>query len=197
MTSDYRNASSGTTTQEGVTGEIKHDAERIKDTVGARAKNEAESRKGQAAHVAGSASSALNSAADDLRNNPEAPEWMASALQQAARKIEDFSSRIEGRSIDQLGEDIAQFARRNPGTFLIASAAAGFAAARVLRAGADKKRHDHDGTSGMYDTQPSQAYGADQQGWAADENIRPTATGEFESAYLINDGSSNIGGTAR
>lgn len=197
MTSDYSTASSGTTTKDEVTGEIKHDAERLKDTVGTRAKQEAESRKGQAAHIAGSTSSALNSAADDLRENPEVPDWIASALQTAASKIEDFSSRIEGRSIEQLGEDVAQFARRNPGTFLIASAAAGFAAARVLRAGAEKKHHDRHGTSGAYDTQRSQAFGADQQGWAADENIRPTASGDFESAYLINDGGSSTGGTAR
>ncbi len=180
--------------------DLKQDAARLKDTVGARARQEAESRKGQAAHLAGSASSALETAAQDLRDNPEAPDWMASALQQAARKIQEFASHVDGRSVEDLGSDVADFARRSPGTFLIASAAAGFAAARVLRAGADKKRHagaNAQGMQGARGNRATQGLYAGDEAWAADENVKPTGTGSFESAYLIQDSGSGTGGTGR
>lgn len=179
MTTDQRHSADDTGQQSGVTEELKHDADRLKGTVGARAKEEAESRKGQAVHVAGSASSALNTAAEDLRSNPDVPDWMASALQQSARKIESLAQHVDGRSIDQLGQDVSDFARRSPGTFLAASAAAGFAAARVLRAGMDKKRHDRDAGQGQ-GASTSSEHGA---GWVADENIKPTQSGTFTPAY--------------
>jgi hypothetical protein len=162
--------------------DLKHDAARLKDSVGARARQEAESRKGQAANLAGSASSALETAAQDLRDNPDAPDWMASALQQAARKIEGLARQVDGRSIDDLGGDIADFARRSPGTFLAASAAAGFAAARVLRAGVDRKRHAADYYSASTSTTTSGA-----QQWPADENVRPSGDGGFTPAYTGNN----------
>lgn len=177
MTTETRNPAASAGQQSGVAEEMKHDADRLKDTVGTRAKQEAENRKGQVTHVAGSASTALNTAAQDLRENPDVPDWMASALQQTARKIESLASHVDGRSIDQLGRDISEFARRNPGTFLAASAATGFAAARVMRAGADKKRHDDEGGQG------ASGQSENARDWPADENVRPTATGNFTPAY--------------
>lgn len=178
MPTEFRDSPPETGTTSEVAGELKHDAARLKDNVAARAKQEAESRKGAAVSVAGSASSALDSAAQDLRDNPDAPDWMASAIQQAARTIEKFGQRIEGRSIDQLGDDVAEFARRSPGTFLAASAAAGFAASRVLRAGIDKKRHDREGRA---PDQGNDAY--TRQGWPADENVMPNDDGTFTPAF--------------
>lgn len=189
MTTEQRVSGNNTEQHAKVKDELKHDADRLKGTVGARAKEEAESRKGQAVHVAGSASTALNTAAEDLRSNPDVPDWMASALQQTARKIEGLASHIDGRSIDQLGDDVSEFARRSPGTFLAASAAAGFAVARVLRAGVDKKRHDRDGGQGR--STPS-GQGA---GWPADENIRPTESGNFTPAYGADQ--SGMGGASQ
>jgi hypothetical protein len=149
MSTDPRNAPTNPQGSSRVRDELKHDAEHLKDMVHDRAQQEAESHKDQAAHAAGSASSALHTAADELRDDPDAPEWLTSALQQAARKIEGMASQLEGRNVSDIGHDVTHFARDNPGAFLAASVAAGFAAARVLRAGADKKRHDRpDGNSG-------------------------------------------------
>lgn len=162
MTTETGTASTGTHDNSAVRDELKHDAEHLRDTAAGRAKQEAESRKGQAAQVVGSASSAFNSAAEQLQQNPDAPDWMASAIQQAARKMDTMASQIDGRSVDDLSRQVINFARDNPGTFLAASAAAGFAAARVLRAGADKKRHDH---SDRHDgEQASGVYGDMQRG---------------------------------
>lgn len=204
MTIQSRQSSGDPGQQSDVAGELKHDAARLKDTMGTRAKQEAENRKGQAVHVAGSASTALNTAADDLRDNPDVPDWMATALQQAARKIEGLASHIDGRNVDELGQEVAEFGRRNPGTFLAASAAVGFAAARVLRAGADKKRHDHEGQLGGQGSQTyagggqnyastGQDYASGPQNWAADENVMPTQEGGFEPAY--GDDDAGKGGT--
>lgn len=145
MTTESQTKPGSEQSASGVLDELKQDTGRLKDSLGARAKDEAETRKGEAVQVAGSASAALNAAADDLQHNPDAPDWMASALQQAARQIDRLAGHVGGRNIDDLGHEVAQFARHNPGAFLAASAAAGFAAARVIRAGADKQRHDQPG----------------------------------------------------
>lgn len=184
----------------GMSEDLKNDAARLKDSLGTRARQEAETRKGQAAHLAGSASTALETAARDLRDNPEAPDWMATALQSAARRIEGLARHVDGRSVDQLGADIAEFARRSPGTFLVASAAAGFAAARVLRAGVDKKRHagsEGQGGQTMTEREASPSTFAQAPGWVADENVRPTGNGDFESAYLIREGGPEAGSSSR
>ena len=68
MPNEFRDSPPETGTTSEVAGELKHDAARLKDNVAARAKQEAESRKGAAVSVAGSASSALDSAAQDLRD---------------------------------------------------------------------------------------------------------------------------------
>jgi hypothetical protein len=159
-----------------VADELKGDAARLKGDVAARARREAESRKSQAAQLAGSASSALDTAARDLRENPDAPDWMASALQQAARSIDNLARHVEGRSIDQIGREVAGLARRNPGTFLAASAALGFAASWVLRAGVQR-----------VDAQNSRAASENFADWPADEYVRPTASGGYEPAFFANE----------
>lgn len=143
MTTKTTSAAMGSTLRDG----LKQDAARLKGSFGDRAKTEATTRIDQAAHAMGSASTALEAAAEKLESNPDAPEWMASAIQQAARKMESLAGELNGRDLDDISREVTQFARSNPGTFLAVSAAAGFAAARVLRAGADKQRFD----------QPSQA----------------------------------------
>lgn len=190
MTTQSRNSSGETAA---VADELKGDAARLKGDVTARAKQEAETRMSQAAQLAGSASSALDTAARDLRDNPDAPDWMASALQQAARSIEGLASHVEGRSIDQIGQEVAGFARRNPGTFLAASAALGFAASRVLRAGVDKKRHSR--TGGQEDGQAQRTGSGDYADWPADEYVRPTTAGSYEPAFFSNEPGS--GGAVR
>lgn len=167
--------------------ELGHDTAHLADTLKGRAKQEAETGKNKVLGIAGSATGALGAAADQLRDNPEAPEWMATGLQKVARQIEQFASSLEGRSMDDLGREASRFARENPGTFLAAAAAAGFAAARLLRAGADHKRYGQgaDGQS-QYGTTPRQSYTAnDTPVWPADENVMPTDVGgnDFAPAY--------------
>jgi hypothetical protein len=163
MTTEPNNASPHTGHGSGVGEELKGDAGRLKETLQDRAMEEAENRKGQAASALGSASSALNNAADELQNNADAPDWLAAAVKQAASKIDAMAGQIQGRDISEIGDSVADFARQNPGAFLAASAAAGFAAARVLRAGADRS-HDAQ-TGGTGSTYGGSGFNQGGNGW--------------------------------
>ncbi len=122
--------------------ELKADADRLKETAKDRASQEADKRKSQATRAARSTSDALQTAAGDLDQDNDAPAWLASAFRETAKGIDRMAGKIDGRSPDQMGRDLTRFAREHPTSFLAASAAAGFAAARFLRAGADYS-HEH------------------------------------------------------
>lgn len=53
--------------------------------------------------------------------------------EQATQKLETFVQRLEDGGIDGAMDDIRTFARRKPGTFLLAAGAIGFLGGRVLR----------------------------------------------------------------
>lgn len=149
MAQDYGSAPpSSASTRSAVGEELSRDASQLKDTASQRIQQEADTRKGQAAQIAGSASSALNKAASELEQDNNAPDWLSSVVRQAAGSIDRLAGEIDGRSLNQLGQQLTGFARSNPGTFLAAAAAAGFAAARVLRAGVEHRHHTHGGESG-------------------------------------------------
>ncbi len=164
-------------TTSGLREELGGDASHLGQTLKGRATQEAETGKNAALGIAGSASGALGKAADDLRDNPDAPEWMAKGLQQVAQQIDRLSGELQGKSIEDMTRDVSRLARQNPGTFLAAAAAAGFAAARLLRAGADHKKHAQDGDTQSQTVSQAQAYTGEAPVWPADENIMPTDTG--------------------
>ncbi len=56
-------------------------------------------------------------------------------VEQASTQFETLAERIEERGFDGLVEDVERFARRRPGTFLLGTALAGFAAGRLIKAG--------------------------------------------------------------
>ena len=114
--------------------ELRGDAQTVTDTAKSRIHSEVDARKGTAATQAKNLSSALEGAAGQL---DQSPAWLRSAFEQAAQTIQRFADTIEQKDSRQLTRDIQQLARDNPGTFLAGCAVAGFAAARVLKAGVD------------------------------------------------------------
>lgn len=126
---------------ENVRDELTHDAARLKDRAKDQASQKAEGGKQQATQAAKSAATALQSAAQELRDDQNAPDWLAKAVEQGAGSIKQFAGQIENREVGEIVEQVRRFAQTSPGSFLAASAAAGFAAARVLRAGADHRSH--------------------------------------------------------
>lgn len=171
MTTEPYTASPDTGQSAGVGEELEGDAARLKDTIQGRASQEAETLKGQASDAVGSASSALNKAADELQRDDNAPDWLATAMKQAAGRIDAMAGQIQGGDLSQIGQNVADFARKSPGAFLAASAAAGFAAARVLRAGVDRS-HDHQTDNALNGSGANSAgNGAQTGGFQQDDGV--------------------------
>jgi hypothetical protein len=61
------------------------------------------------------------------------PGAVTDMTRQVAEKSTQFASRLEQGGVQGVGEDLRQFARRQPGLFLAAAGVAGFVAVRVLR----------------------------------------------------------------
>jgi hypothetical protein len=119
----------------GVGDELRSDVQQVGTTAANRLQSEVDARKSTAANQAKSVSSAIQRAAGELDDS--APTWLKSAFEQGAERIQRFADTIDQKDSRQLLGDVQNFARNNPGTFLAACAAAGFAAARIFKAGAE------------------------------------------------------------
>jgi ElaB/YqjD/DUF883 family membrane-anchored ribosome-binding protein len=118
----------------GTASELRSDAKQLGNSAANRIHSEVDARKDTAVGQAKSVSSAIQRATGEM--GQDTPDWLKSALRQGAQKIQTFADTIEQKDSRELMRDTQDFARSNPGTFLAACAAAGFAAARILKAGA-------------------------------------------------------------
>ncbi len=201
MPQDYGSGSPNSASTRSAAGEeLSRDASQLKDTAGQRIEQEADTRKGQAAQIAGSASSALSKAASELEQDDNAPDWLGSAMRHAASSIDRLAGEIDGRSVNQMGQQLMNFARSNPGTFLAASAATGFAAARMLRAGVEHRHHKQDSSgsseaSGSYGASTMPGSGAASSGVSTGTGVGPssgTSTGSTTGASTAGFGADTI-----
>lgn len=131
-------SSTSSSGQSGSTGtSLKDDAAQLGSKAADRLVSAADSRKSSVAEPVREVSGALNAAADQLANgDANTPTWLADGIRSVATGIGDLAQRIESGDSRQLLSDVQMFARQRPGLFLAGCAAAGFAVARVLRAGA-------------------------------------------------------------
>lgn len=127
--------------------ELRNDASTVADSAKQRLHSEVDARKGTAAEQAKSISSALDTAAGELKDSPD---WLQSMFRKGAQTVQQFADSIEQKDSQQLTRDVQQLARTNPATFLGACALAGFAAARVLKAGAEQTSSSATGSSGNF-----------------------------------------------
>ncbi len=139
-----------------VAGTAKEQGQQVLSEVTSQARNLVEETKSQLGEQAGSqqqrAASNLRSLGDELSGMASSgdQEGMASQLvRQAADRVTAVAGWLEDREPGSLLEDVRDFARRKPGTFLIGAAVAGVVAGRATRAGVDLKR-DQDDSSGGY-----------------------------------------------
>jgi hypothetical protein len=58
----------------------------------------------------------------------------------ARQQVASFASRLEDRGIEGVVDDVARFARRRPGIFLLAAAGTGFVVGRLVRSGVSVAR---------------------------------------------------------
>ena len=120
----------------GETGsDVRSDAQQLTSSAANRIHGELDARKGTAATQAKSVSKAIDRAGGELDDS--APEWLRSAFRKGAQQVQRFADTLENKDSRQIVDDVRTFARDNPGTFLAGCAAAGFAAARIFKAGAD------------------------------------------------------------
>ena len=117
----------------GVGEELASDAKNVASTAVNKLHSEIDVRKGDAATQAKSVSTAIQSAAGGL--DESAPAWLKSALEQGTQQVQKFADTLEQKDSRQLVGQVSEFARTSPATFLGACAAAGFAAARIFKAG--------------------------------------------------------------
>ena len=174
--SETQSTGTSSTPSQSTTGaaasELRDDAKQLGSTAANRLHSEVDARKGTAADQAKSVSSALERTAGELDEG--APEWLKSAFRQGAQQIQRFADTIEQKDSRQILGEVQSFARERPGTFLAACAAAGFAAARILKAGSEQQS-----TSPSY---PAEAGVGDEPAFSGSQSnpsFASTSRGEF------------------
>jgi hypothetical protein len=162
----------------GVSGELRSDAQQLGSSAANRLHSEVDARKDAAVSQAQSVSSAIRQTADGL--DESAPAWLRSAFQQGAQQIQRFADSIENKDSRQLMSEAQNFARNNPGTFLAACAAAGFAAARIFKAGGEQQSSQQFGSSSQFgQSQYGQSqYGQSQYGQSQSDQGQSWGDGE-------------------
>jgi ElaB/YqjD/DUF883 family membrane-anchored ribosome-binding protein len=121
--------------QSGTVEELRSDAKHIGSSAANFLHSEADARKGVVADQARSTSSAIQRVASELEEG--APTWLKSIFQQGGDQIQRLADTLEQKDTKQIADEVQSFARERPGMFLGACAVAGFAAARIFKAGAD------------------------------------------------------------
>ena len=135
-----------------VSAELLSDAKNVGSSAVNRLHSEVDSRKGDAVTQVQAVSTTIERAADGLDAN--APTWLRSALEQGAQQIKSFAETLEHNDSRQMAMQISEFAKRSPTTFLGACAAAGFAAARIFKAGSTENEPTQAGTVSPVQSMP-------------------------------------------
>ena len=65
---------------------------------------------------------------------------LAGYVTDARQQVASFASRLEDRGIEGVVDDVARFARRRPGMFMLAAAGTGFLVGRLVRSGVSVAR---------------------------------------------------------
>ncbi|MEM7687474.1 MAG: hypothetical protein AAF291_00500 [Pseudomonadota bacterium] len=120
--------------------ELKENANKIADSAKKQAEGQARSTRDQAVKAAQSTSSAIETAAQDLREDADTPDWVAGMFGSVAKQISQFAQQADAKEPQDMLRTVQDFGRSNPTAFLAGAAAVGFAAGRVMRAGAEQ--HD-------------------------------------------------------
>jgi ElaB/YqjD/DUF883 family membrane-anchored ribosome-binding protein len=169
----------------GAAGELRSDAQQLTSKAANRIHSEVDARKGNAADQAKSVSNAIQTAAGQL--DESAPTWLKSAFQQGADQIQRFAETIEQKDSRQIVNEVQNFARERPALFLGACAAAGFAAARIFKAGGEEEARNQSVQTGPSDV--------DQPWGASDDALGSQSTRSAQQFDELSDQLTSAGGT--
>lgn len=114
----------------GMADQAKAGAQDMADRARAEAEKRAGEKRDALADEGGRFAESLRSAAGEQDEGS----LQRRLLESVAGGVEDFSDSLRGRSFGDMVDQVERFARRNPTTFLIGAAAAGFALVRFARA---------------------------------------------------------------
>lgn len=143
------------------TSELASDAKQLGNSAANRIHSEVDSRKSDAADQIRSVSTTVQNAAGGLDAN--APSWLKSAFQQGAHQLQRFADALDQKDSRQLVSEVQDFARERPALFLGACAAAGFAAARIFKAGGEQQSGGSQGQQFGGGQSSGQRFGSTQQ----------------------------------
>jgi ElaB/YqjD/DUF883 family membrane-anchored ribosome-binding protein len=101
--------------------------DRVRDTAASQLSNQ----KNRATDGLGHLARAVRQSTQSLRDNEQ--DTVAHYIEQAADRIEQFSSRLRDRDLNELMRDAEKFARRQPAVFIGAAFMVGVLAVRFLK----------------------------------------------------------------
>jgi len=146
-------ASTATQGGQQVAGTAVEQGRRVADEAAAQARSVLDDARQQVSEQASSqqqkAASTLRSLGEDLSSMADSSEsGLGSQLvRQASDQVQQVAGWLEDRDPAAVIDDVRNFARRRPGTFLLGAAAAGLVAGRLTRGAVDERR-DTSGGSG-------------------------------------------------
>jgi hypothetical protein len=120
-----------------VARQARSEASRLMDQAKQEAQRQAEDRGRQAAQRLRTFSDQLT-ALSEGRTEQAGP--LVGYAERARTQMQTWADRIEQRGPQAIVDDVSRFARRRPGMFLLASAGAGFAIGRLVRAERDAQQ---------------------------------------------------------
>ena len=142
--------------QEGVEV-VQEKAQELKGTAGERVRQEVDSRSTEAGTQLQGTASVMRRTTEQLRQ--EGNEVPAKAIEFVAEQTERLGSYLTGAHADQVLRDVEAFARRQPWLVAVGGAAAGFFAARFLKASSGARYQTSSAGSGSPSWAPKETAG--------------------------------------
>lgn len=134
----YAGNTGGQNTQPSGGDDMRSQASGLFDQVRSKASSQLNAQKERATAGLGSVASAVRQTSQQFRDQQYGP--VADLIDNAASRLEQFSSHLRDRDVSQLIDEAQSLARQQPALFVGTSFAAGLLAARFIRASAPQGR---------------------------------------------------------
>jgi hypothetical protein len=113
-----------------------------KDQIATSAREQAETARDHTVETVENAAHAAEAAGQEF----DSDSLQAAALEQLGAQINSVAAGLRNKPVDEMVDDVAVFARKNPILFLGGAALIGFAAARFLKSGESTRNANDDET---------------------------------------------------
>ena len=161
--SDFATSSTetGSTGTGGMKSKARAAASQVKERATEQLETKISSQKSRAAETLNGVAQTLLSSSQQLRDQQQ--DGASRAIERAAEGVERFATYLQETNVDEVVEQVHEFARRQPAAFIGGAFALGFVASRFLKASSPEGRRQlysnsddrtmtADDTTGSYDT---------------------------------------------